>query len=752
MALKFGDKEWFVIIVSILFLTDLAVFLDLPFLRQILGFFFLTILPGLLILQILKLNKIGSTEKVVLSVGLSISFLMFFGLLLNNLSLSFGYKTPLSTISLLLLFNLAFITLGIIGYKLNKPQTFFLMNLNLSLPEKGFLMVPIFFPVLSIFGTHIMNTTNNNIILMFLLFLIPIYIAFVCFFNQKFTRRLYSVVIFLISISLLLIFMLRFPHIYGNDIHTEYYFFQTTFDNLHWSIFEHSILDACLSVSLLPTIFQSIMNLNAQEYLFKGIYVSICSFGPLTIYILSKKYIGELYAFLASFFFISQLTFLSVAGNPRTNVAIFFVALAFTAFFSDKIDPLKRRILFVVFMTSCIVSHYSTAYIFFFIMLGSFIGIKILLKKYTFKKTITLTIVLLFFALIFFWYSQITERAFNSGVSFIERTAINLNKFFIEESRASQVKKLIGKELAYPVLSRANLAFTWGIFIFIGIGILTMLKRYKEMIDISNVKFKKIDFLKTKFEMEYLVIALACIGLLVVMVALPYISVAYSIQRLYFSIIIILSIHFVIGGMMLSKHLFFLLQNTFLFCKSLYGKIASQETCIKRKSCFFGRAFFFKERLDEKNASQVWSYLVILSILVPYFLFQTGAMYEIFGAPAGDILSSKGEGYDREYVHDSESCAAKWLMTNGEKTFRIYTPDPYGELRLISQGKISPNRIDNYSFSRHRKLEGYIYLNYYNVIKGKLTVKDITHSMTEYSDMIIEKNKVYNSGGSEIYR
>ena len=68
MTLKFGYKEWFALVISILILVDLTTFLNVPFLRQILGFLFLAILPGVLILQILKLNKIGYTEKFVLSV------------------------------------------------------------------------------------------------------------------------------------------------------------------------------------------------------------------------------------------------------------------------------------------------------------------------------------------------------------------------------------------------------------------------------------------------------------------------------------------------------------------------------------------------------------------------------------------------------------------------------------------------------------------------------------------------------------
>lgn len=314
-------KEWFVFIITILLLTDLAILLDIPFLRQIIGFLFLIILPGLLILQILKLNKLGFTEKSVLLVGLSISFLMFFGLLINNLSLSLGYRTPLSAIFLLVSFNLAFIVLAIIGYKTNKEPIFSLPNLNLDLSEKAFLIVPILFPALSIFGMHVMHTTDNNIILIILLFLIPAYVIFLCFFNQKFPKRLYPIVIYLISISLLLLWSLISNHIVGIDTHSEYYFFRTTLNNMYWSVFGHSTLDACLSISLLPTVYQSILNISS-EFLFKILYSSLYSISPLVIYILSKKYIGEFYAFLTSCFFMFQHSFLFTAMNARTSLAL----------------------------------------------------------------------------------------------------------------------------------------------------------------------------------------------------------------------------------------------------------------------------------------------------------------------------------------------------------------------------------------------------------------------------------------------
>ena len=722
------DRNFFLLSIGLLISADVAILLNIPFLRQILGFFFLTVLPGLLILQALKLNKIGSIEKLVLTVGLSISFLMFFGLFINNLLPSLGYETPLSTISLLLSFNIAFIVFAIIACRTNKDKVFSLPNLNLTASEKAFLIVPILFPALSIFGMHVMNTADNNIILIFLLFLIPIYVVFVCLFNQKFPKRLYPAVIFLISISLLLLLSLRSNHIIGTDTHQEFYLFQTTLDNLHWRVLTvGNALDACLVISILPTIYKSILNIS-PEFLFKILYSLIYSVSPLVIYVISKKYVGEGYAFLASCFFMFQATFLLTASNARTNTAILFFALAMMTLFSDRIDPLKKRILFIVFMASCMVSHYATAYIFFFVMIGTLIGVEILLKKFTFKKMMSLTIVVLFFALIFFWYSQVTETGFTAGVSFVEKTLNNLNRFFIAESRAEDYKQLVGLEPINPILSRVNLVFTWGTFIFIGIGVLTMIKRYKEMVSISNVKHKKPDFLKTKFEMEYLIIVLMCVGLVVIMVALPHLSKGYDIYRLYSLAIVILSVCFIIGGMSLSKHF-----------------LSKERTCAKKETLFASKS------VGSENGSEIRAYLIILLILIPYCMLTIGPIYQLFGASCTITLNSEGEQYDIKYVHDQESYGAKWLKISTYDKAKIYA-NQYGSKRLLSQGGIH-SRYAAFIEDKKAIKKGYIYLRYYNVVDGKLVgLQGHTYNMTEYSDILNEMSKVYANGGSEVWK
>jgi uncharacterized membrane protein len=706
MRLKPGYIEWFTI--TAILATNLAVFLDMPFLRVIFGFIFLAILPGSLIVWVLKLNRIGDAEKAALVAGLSIAFLLFFGLSLNNLLLAVGFETPLSTASLMIAFDIAFILLLIAGRVVNTDRGFSLINQHLSRHEKAFLIVPVSIPVLSVLGSHIMRTTGDNTMLVAVLLLVPAYIATVCIYNRKFPERLYPVVLYLISISLLLTYALRFPHIWGRDVHAEYCMFQTTLYNLHWSIVEHALLDACLSISLLPTIFQSITGAGAQEYLFKGVYVAICSFTPLAIYAISRRYVGGLYAFLASFFFISQLTFLSTAGSARTNVAIFFAALAVMVLFNDKIDPVKQKILFFAFILAVVVSHYSTAYIFFFVVLFSWVAAEMVSRKYVFERTLSLRVVLFFFVVVFIWYAQLTDAAFSAGVAFIRDTLANLNNFFLEESRTDMLHLLLGRGLAYSVLSAVNLLVTWCTFLFIGIGVLTMVRKFRGMVDIRDARLPKPDFLKTRFEVGYLTMVLVCSGLLMAIILLPYLSVGYDICRLYSLVIVVLSVCFVIGGIVLS----------------------------------------------ERFGSKLNSCRIILVILLSYSMFVTGVAYQIFGAPVSVILNSEGDAYACKYIWDSESYAAKWLaLTVKENSHTcVSVTDIFGSHRLLSQGIIPRYQINDYSFSEYGGTCEYIYLYYPNTVMDKLVVNGTMCNMSECMGAFIGYGRVYDSGSSEVFK
>lgn len=710
-------KQFPVPILIFLFLTDLSIFFDIPLIRQICGFFFLTILPGLLILQILKLNKTESIENFVIAVGISITFLMLFGLLINNFSLSLGYETPLATSVLLISFNTAFIILIIIGYMINSDSVFSLPNLNLATPEKAFLIVPIFFPVLSIFGIHLMNTSDNNAVVMFLLFLISIYFIFVCFHCQDFPKRLYPIVIFLIGISLLLLMALRSNHIIGVDTHEEYYYFQTTLNNLYWSVFGHRTLDACLSISLLPTIYQSILNMS-PEFLFKILYPILFSISPLVVYVISKKYIGESYGFIASFYFMTLHNFLWTEVHARTNIAILFFALLMMVFFNDNIDLVIKRLLFIAFMTSCMLSHYSTTYILFFILVGMFLGTEMFLKRGISKKAINLSLIIIFFVLIFFWYSQVTSSPFNSGVFFIAHTLKSLNGLFMEEMRSQNTLSMLGKGIGEKAIpSRVEFVLTWSTFALIGIGVVALIRKYKEM-SFPELNFKKLEFLKNKFEVAYFVIVLECVGLFIGIIITPFVTVGYSLDRTYFFGSIVISVFFVIGGIIAAKYI---------------NKLT--------------RLFSIK------NKPKLTTYLIILLVLIPYFLCTTGVVYQAFEVPQSILLNSKGEEYDKMIVHDQDSCCAKWLGINVDNKIKIYT-DYFGGLTLMSQGMVRSSIYDP-SFIEDKKIikAGFVLLRYVNVVEKKMLRSDSKwNNLTDYEHLFVDKSKIYDNCGSQVWR
>ncbi len=734
--------SWFGPILAVVAVTNISVLLNIPVLRQVSGFIFLTFVPGFLFLSILKLNRLGLTEKLVLSVGLSAAFSMLFGWAFNGSSLALGYTNPLSTTPLLISFSIASIVMAVIAYVRNRGITFFNFTLKLTGREKLFLIIPSVFPLLSIFGMYTMELTTSNVFLMLLLFLIPAYIVFVSFYHRQVSERIYPITIFLISISLLLMLALRSSHILGSDSHDLYYLFQTALREGHWRIVGYGTLDACLSASILPTVYQSFLNIN-PEYLFKLITPLLFSVSPLVIYITARKYIGSLYALLGSFLFMAQVSFLWSTGLNTTNIAILFFALVVMVMFHQDIGELNKRILFIIFAISAIVSHYGTAYVFLFILLLTWLGMRIIPRVLAQKRKtgpppestatiedtssgppggsaipdsgtdsspssafstphsrlqrgITITIVALFFVMLFFWYSQVTQGAFSAGVTFVERTFANLHQWFLLESRGATVTTAMGGEIA-SIPQKIRVLVSWLSVVFIAVGVLSIVVRYKRMVATRRPGDSKPGFLRSRFEMEYIVFALACSLILVITVVFPYVSQGYSMERTYFQALAVLSPFFVIGSIMLARWL--------------------------------------RER----------AYVIALLVLVPFFMCTTGTMYQVFGEPASIILNSEGRENELWYVHNQDSHAARWLGEHNKGSV-IYTGAWPGPRVLESQGNIHRNltRLALKAHENGEEIGGCIYLRYADV-----TLNNIVE---DYPDIFIGKNRIYTTNGAAVYR
>lgn len=688
------------IFISILFIADISIIFDLSYLRPIFAFIILFI-PSIILLNILRLNKIEFLFKLALAMGLSIIIVLSFTLIWNYLGVLANIK-PLSTYWLLIIFNILILFFIILNFIINRHNTIKIPQINLNSYDKIVLIFGCFLPLLSIFGTTSVEQGSSNTIIMFFVLLIPIYIIMISIFNNKLSSNIYPYALILMSFSLVSMLFFRFIHIYGNDIHIEYNYFYSILNQMEWIPLKDRPVYSSLSASLLPVVFVKLMKIN-PEFFYRLILVFIASFTPLVVYFLSKIYIKNIYAFFAAIFYMSQLAFLTSAASGRTTSAIFFSALVLLLYFS-KVEDWKKNILIILFLFGAVLSHYSTTYILFFMLLAITISTSIISRKFTFKKNITIGMVVLLFSIIFVWYSQISGTTFESGVGFLKNVFFGLNNSFTAELKSGNLSLLSGGGLAFPLLSRANLFFTLTTFLMISLGSLFVLMKYKKTIDLF--KDKKPEFFKKKMNLEFLMIISVSILLLLLTVLLPYVSKEYDIYRIYGVVTIVLASCFVIGCVYFSK-------------------------------------------ISKLNKPV----LLILIILIPYFLFTTGFVYQIFGIQGNVVFNNQGETIDLTEIRDSESLAISWLAKNGNNSHVVFTPDFYGANKLLSQsnGGIILDNINKFYFLVKKRLKGYIYFSYVNTHLGKIFANGTLEDMNNYQDNLVNSSKIYDSEYSQIW-
>jgi len=141
-------------------------------------------------------------------------------------------------------------------------------------------------------------------------------------------------------------------------------------------------------------------------------------------------------------------------------------------------------------------------------------------------------------------------------------------------------------------------------------------------------------------------------------------------------------------------------------------------------------------------------YWIILLVLIPFFMSTTAMTYQISGFPASMALNSAGREYELWYMHDEESYAAKWIKDYGKGGGVIYNDRRLGFELLKSQAGIWPpwaggSFISAYQEGR-RNFDGYIFLRYDDSAVGR--------TVAEYPEVFAGKNKIYTTKGSEIYR
>ena len=403
--MTFGKKTLFSVLLGVDLLANVLELTQVNFLctTTLISFCTCILLPGFLISLILRIRKLSLWENLLFIVGLSIAFLEFGGLLLNILLPLFGIKDPLAFQNIVFGFDIYVLLLFIFAWIRTKQLVIQIQLPVCSNIEKVLYALPVCFPVLATLGAIVLNNGGSNILTLILLGAIAFYSLLLVLLRDKIAVDLYPYAIFFIGMASLFTTSLRSWYITGHDVEREYYVFQLTNTHHIWNMaFYQDAYNACLSITILPTILTNLLSIQ-DLYVYKVIFQILFAISPVLVFFIIRNYTMPVYAFLSAFFFMSFPTFFNdMPMLNRQEIGFIFFGLALymmlkrnqTRQFYTKFDilPLSelslsmRRILFVIFAISVVVSHYSTNFV--LLALVTFVYVLSLIISLPFVKNI----------------------------------------------------------------------------------------------------------------------------------------------------------------------------------------------------------------------------------------------------------------------------------------------------------------------------------------------------------------------------
>ncbi|MCW4016275.1 MAG: DUF2206 domain-containing protein [Candidatus Bathyarchaeota archaeon] len=696
-------KLFFSLMLFSVLMFCVSVCFDIPVARQVMGFVFLTIIPGLIVVQLLGMLHLTKLELLLVSVGLSIAFLSLSGLLINELFPLFGISQPLQFVPLFVCL-IGFTLFGSILIYLKKDNVSFV---SFELSKRDFLMViPFVLIVLSAIGTFYMNVYGNNLLLLFMLVLIPLILIIAVVTKEPISSKYYAILVFVIALSLLVSSTFISSNLisYGSDSHLEFFVFKTAFNNQYWEANPYGDIlvgrfDSMLSITILPTFYANILNLDAT-LLFKTIYPIIFAFVALCMFQVWQQFIGRKYALIATFLFVAEITFhTEMLGLNRQIVAELFFALLLWVVSTKKLKQFSKTVLFTIFSIGLVTSHYGLSLIFLGFICGAFI-ISYFTKRV--NKSLTLLEITLFAVIVFSWYVFTSNSAVLDSISsFGEYVLARASDLFDLGARDETVLMGLGLSVSPTIWNTISRMFAYATEFLIILGFIGLLTR----------KLKN-PFRGDSF--RFIFIAILFLGALVVV---PGLSSTMNITRFYHVTLFFLAPLFVLGAVFLAK-------------------------------------------LVYKRKKQLITLMLVLMIVIPYFMFQTGFMYEVTASGSYSISLSKNrlsvsQLYDEYGYVDSGSIAgAEWLSRYvDQEKFLICADDDVSHGVLWSYGLIYNGYVTSLRNTTLLNPNAIIYLGALNTETQTIYSWGGSSNLTQFVFFnLTDLSKVYDNGYSEMYR
>jgi uncharacterized membrane protein len=680
--------------------TSASILLDVPVLRQVLGFACFIALLGMVTLPLIKIKCSSAGELLVFSCGLGLIGLMVIGLIMNTLCPILAH--PLSLMPMLAALNLYMVLALVFGLILKRDGPYSPSgSAKLPVPiSSKYIICIAALPTLAVIGTWAMNLYGFNLILMVMILAIAI-IFIIALADKSVHEGVYTLLILSASVSLLLLYSLRSPYLMGFDIQGEYYTFSLTLANYHWTLSDYyHIYNTCLSITILPTVLYSLLNIDPQ-YMFKLAFQIVFALMPLAVYLFFKEKIDRRLAFLATFFMISNyMFFYQMPGLVRQEIALLLFVLAIYVLFTDRIKKEGGVALFLIFSFGTVISHYTTAFVFFFILIVTYLATRYVATfKMEGEHKITAPLVIAVFAMILFWHGLISRITMSAALEYGINTLQSVDNIFlgVNSAKAPIASMILGQGVQDTLPS----LISWGI---------GTLSRVAVVLGVLYVAY----FTLFAFDTEYVIASLILVTLVVIGVLVPFMSLGYNLERLYMQALVFLAPMCIVALFVVFKNI------------------------------------------------QVGVAITGAGVLVAIFLLcQTGLLYQAFGMPMAVSLNpTDTSGY---LIYPTEVAGAQWLSSNESPT-HVYADNygtlrlwSYGDIPRgygYDQGAYALNSQGyGYRSMRYDLLNSFVYLDYYNVNDGVISDGYGTGLTPVSSFPYLDRlDQVYDNGGSEILK
>lgn len=356
--------------------------MHIPIFNDIITLLYLGLVPGVIILRILKLHKLGNTFTTLLSVGLSILSVILVGLFMNQTYPLVGITRPIETLPLLVTLTIYNMILLLVAYHRDNTEHYSSSSkLSIELVTSNQFICLCILPLVAIIGAYVLQYYGSNIIQITLLILICLLVLAMAWGYLK--KDYYHIAIFSIAISILYYSVLISNHIWGYDIFFEYQFATYVIKNGIWDHTWPHAYNAMLSVVMYAPIYNKLSGMTLT-WILKFIYPFLFSLISIGLYKIFKQHTGGKLAFLAAFFFIAYNGFSYgwMVQMARQQIAEIFLVLLVWLMIDRKIPQNTRKLLYLLFGVGLIVSHYSVTYLFMFMLLATIVTISLLSSRF----------------------------------------------------------------------------------------------------------------------------------------------------------------------------------------------------------------------------------------------------------------------------------------------------------------------------------------------------------------------------------